>query len=210
MDTQTKRAADQSLLTGLLDQAETPQLAPVAVAPASPPTATPTTTTDPRPRATQRTKRPAPPLVRDLYERIGTSVALCFALFIAGLLWWIGAYFSLLFLASLGIKLASYGAWAYLIPAAVTASELFLWPARHKVKPLIVLWLLILAFDIGSTASGCVELLAGRNIKLFTGFTIPDQGVVLTALAIGVGIVCAFGPEKLGKVAAGNLYDLWR
>ena len=152
-------------------------------------------------------RRPATP---GLYERVGTSVALLVALAIGVGLWIAGAYFTLRFLESLGLRLGGLGGWQWLIPLGISSAELFLWPRRGTRVQQVVVFMAVLAFDVGSTYAGMVDMAAGRTVQLFAGITIPHDGPLLVALGLGSGLLFAFGPEKLWKWAVTDLIALWR
>ncbi len=202
MRTTDQQAQTDELFTALLEPSS-----PLPVAPApqavEPPPATISTK--------KRAQRNASVQVKDTYERVGTTIALLGALAGCIGLWWVGAYFTLRFLTNLGIALAHWGVWAYLIPLTITAAELFLWPGRMSSRWHTLWWVAVLAFDVGSTASGVVVVLAGRTIPLFTasGITVPQDGAVLIGLGVVVGLVCALAPEKYGKRVLNDLYALW-
>jgi hypothetical protein len=145
-----------------------------------------------------------------LYKRVQTTIALCFAISIAGLLWWFGAYFTLQALASFGVKLAGVGWWQWIIPAAITASELALWPHRASGPLQFLFFAVVGFFDIGTSFAGLTVWGAGRPIPLFVGFTIPQAGWGLVGFALVVALVLAFIPERLIRWAGPDLLALWK
>lgn len=211
--TATELAAEQQrLLAGLLDTADAPTLAPVAMPRiAASPQAAPRTE---RPRAQQPAPRPQPSAggafsVNGWYERLGTTLGLAGALATCAGLWWVGAFFTLEFLARLGLVLAGLGWWAWLIPASITGAELFLWP-EHVGRWHTLFWFGVLCFDVGSTAAGLMQIAAGYTIPLFAGITLPRGGIALVAVGGAVGLVCAVVPEKYGRIVVRDLWALWR
>jgi hypothetical protein len=125
-------------------------------------------------------------------------------------LWIAGARFTLQFLTRIGVTLAGIGALQWLIPVAITATELFFWPRRGSQIQQGVMFAAVLAFDVGTTYAGIVELTAGRMIPLFAGFQLPHSGPALVALGGACGLLFAFGPEKIARWAVGDLYSVWR
>ena len=207
--------ADQ-LLAGLIET-EAPPLAVAPAAVVEPRTTTTRTERTAEPRATpqrkERTRRmpTSGPLRMDgLYDRVVATFALTFVLLLSAGLWWVGAFFSLQALAGWGVRLAQLNGAQWLIPAAVTAAELSLWPIGRRVRPMFAVWALIVAFDIGTTVAGLLAVLAGRHLPLFAGYTIPSGGAVLMGISLMVGLVCAFGPERLGRASTKALVELWQ
>jgi hypothetical protein len=170
----------------------------------------PPATTKPTPHAPTRQRAASTPADAPLYNRVQSTIALCFAIFIAGLLWWFGAYFTLQALASFGIKLAGVGWWQWLIPVAITASELALWPHRASGPLQFLFFAGVGLFDIGTSFAGLTVWGAGRPIPLFVGFTIPQAGWGLVGFALVVALVLAFIPERLIRWAGPDLLALWK
>lgn len=132
------------------------------------------------------------------YDRVTKTAGLVVGLVIAVGMWWLGAYFTLRWLASLGLALASAGALAYLIPLAITAAEIGLWPRRVSSAWSRSFWFAVLAFDVGTTAAGVVDytqgfLLLGRSIT----------GPLAWGLGCATGVLLALAPERAGR-------SLWR
>lgn len=155
-------------------------------------------------------KRPRPAAPPTLYFKIQTTIALTFAMLIAGLLWITGAFFTLQALETFGIKLAGIGVWQWFIPIAITASELALWPRRSTAKLQFIFFIGVLLFDIGTSFAGLIEWGAGRTFPLFEGITIPDAGWGLRLTALVVALIFAFGPERLARWAGPELWKLWK
>ena len=156
----------------------------------------------------KRSASPAP--LSAAYERLGRSVALLGALAVALGLWIAGAFFTLQFLARMGVPLTGLGSLQWLIPVAISAAELFFWPQRGSRALQGLMFLAVLTFDVGTTYAGIVELGAGRVIPLFAGIHLPAGGVGLAGLGVGCGLLFAFGPEKIGRWAVADLCTLWR
>jgi hypothetical protein len=142
-----------------------------------------------------------------LYDRIGMTLALTLGLAVAFLLWLAGAYFTLQFLSGMGVALAGAGPAQWLIPAAITAAELWLWPRAATRPQQTALFLGVLAFDVGTSLVGLFNWGAGRVIPNVG--TLPAGGWPLWLGAAIVALVCAFWPEKLGRWAAGELRKVW-
>lgn len=145
-----------------------------------------------------------------LYDRIGITLALLGSLAIATGLWWVGAYFTLRFLAGAGLKMAATDMAAWLIPATITAIELWLLSRIRSNWQALVVFLAVLAFDLGTSWGGFVEWGAGRHIGLFAGFTIPTEGRTLHLIAIILGLIWAFLPEKIARWAVAELRRVWQ
>ena len=160
---------------------------------------TTTQITQPKPRAKRM----------GLYDKVGQTMALSMAVALAIGIWIVGAKFTLDFLASMGVNLASlsYGQW--LIPLAISASELWLWPKGSSIWQRWAVWLGVLLFDVGSSWAGFTEWAGGRYVPLFAGFTMPAEGFPLHGLALVLGLVFAFLPEKIGRWAVSELRTLW-
>ena len=144
-----------------------------------------------------------------LYDRAGVTLALLGSLAIAAGLWWVGAYFTLRFLASAGLKMAGTDAAAWLIPMTITAIELWLLSRIRTNWQALVIFLTVLAFDIGTSWGGFVAWGAGRHVSLFAGFTIPTDGRTLHLVAIVLGLIWAFLPEKIARWAVAELRRVW-
>ena len=163
----------------------------------------------PAPKPTPRRPRAAPARLGDLYARVGKSVALLGFLALAGLLWYAGASFTLAFLQT-WYPVSRLGLLQWLIPLAITTTEVFLWPRWRTSLFQWLGFLAVLLFDVGTTVSGLLPLLAGRQVDLFGGFQLPTVGVWLYTVAVAGGLLLAYGPEKLGTWALRDLYGLWR
>jgi hypothetical protein len=161
-------------------------------------------------KPTPKSERKAKRTINDLYQRLWESLAYIGSVFIAGGMWYIGASFTLQFLAGLGIQTAGLGFAAWLIPAVITAVELTLWPRLDKGWQRSLVFLTILAFDVGSTFAGIMGVGAGQTYNLFTGIKLPQSGIALWIIAGGAGLIFAFLPEKIGRWAVKELHGLWR
>lgn len=180
-----------------------------AVAPSTPSTASPTTTTTTT--KSQSRSRQANP---SLYERVGTTIGLIFTLALAGGLWYAGSYFSLQFLGKVQFLHISQligllGLRQWFIPVGITAIELFLWPRRKRFLIKALVFFPVLAFDIGTSCNGLIDVTAGSTIPLFQGITIPKDGVALNITVIIFGLLFAFGPEKIARWVVADLIELW-
>lgn len=162
------------------------------------------------PERTKVKRRVSASQVKDAYERVGTTIALLGAGMVGIGLWGAGAYFTLQFLSHQVPTLAGMGVWAWVIPIVITAAELFLWPRWGGRMMQLVFFLGVLAFDVGSTYSGFVDIAAGRSIALFRGISIPQSGWVLDVLGVVAGLVCAFGPERIARWVMSDLIAIWK
>lgn len=185
---------------GILDQAPpAAQLDQPAAIPQAPAQERPTSVQ----QASNRTRAK-----QGLYDRVGMSLALALGLAVSFLLWLAGAFFTLQFLKGMGVALAGAGIAQWLIPAAITAGELWLWPRASTRPQQTALFLLILAFDVGTSLIGLRNWAAGREIPNVG--TLPAAGWGLWAGALVVALVCAFWPEKLGRWSVSELIKAWR
>lgn len=124
-------------------------------------------------------------------------------------LWLTGGYFTIQWLASVGLRIADAGLtpiawllrlpgptsdehwlWAVAIwsfPAAISAVEIGLWPRRVAHPLLWLIWAAFLGFDALTTAAGVVLVVAADP---------------LTAWLIGLtaGVALALLPEKAARV----------
>jgi hypothetical protein len=145
-----------------------------------------------------------------LYDKAGMTLALVASLAVAALLWFAGAWFTLWFLERAGLALAGAGAARWLIPAALTAGQLWLWPRANSPWQSLIVFLGFLGFDVGTSWGGFTSWGAGRRVELFNGFTIPQGGPWLHGLALVLGLSFAFLPEKIARWALGELRRVWR
>lgn len=187
---------NEQLLADLINQ-------PVAAPAVSPPTDHQQTITQQRPRATNRT-------VGGLYDKLGLTLALIASLAVAAFIWYAGAYFTLWFLERAGLALAGAGHAKWVIPAAITAGQLWLWPRANSPWQSMLVFLGFLAFDVGTSWGGFTNWAAGRRVEMFSGFTIPNQGMWLHGLALICGLGFAFLPEKIARWALSELRRTWR
>lgn len=157
------------------------------------------------PPKTQRPKRRATPKIEGRIDLVMTVIAYLGVLGIAGGLWYVGARFTLVFLNTLAPGLATVGIIAWAIPVIITAIELTLWPHSRTSSILWAVFLVVLTFDIGTSFAGFTQWAGGRTVPLFTGIMVPSGGWQLWALGIGCGLLFAFGPERLTRVAIGEL-----
>jgi len=144
------------------------------------------------------------------YDKSMDSIAYSAGLAVAFGLWLTGAYFTLQFLAGIGINLAglSWGQW--LIPIAITACELRLWPGTASTWQRWLLWFCVLMFDIGTSFAGMAQVAAGKTFDFFNGITIPSGGAGLWIIASVMAVAFAFIPEKLARWAGAELHAVWR
>lgn len=162
-----------------------------------------------------------------LYELSGQTLALLGTLALAGLIWAIGAYFTLRFLDDWGAQtklqslLTTFGMtptqemlyWmTRSAPVIMTVIEIFFlprwnWPwteATEQVTPSSPYrWLIfgaVLTPDVWTTAAGLSSWVA-RVLGLTAGWS--------TVAAIVLGMVIAISPEKIGRRVLAELKVLW-
>jgi hypothetical protein len=191
---------DQSLQTELILGTATPS--PSA-------TATATLPTDIRPKVVRPKRRVVSPASYEgPIDTALTMLAYAGVLGIAGILWYFGAGFTLTFLTTLAPRIGTMGAFAWLIPAIITAVELKLWPHASSVLTRWAVFLGVLAFDVGTSFAGFTSWAGGRTIPLFTGITFPTQGWPLWVTGAALGLLFAFGPERLTRYAISEIKAL--
>lgn len=139
-----------------------------------------------------------------------TATAYIGVILLAGLLWYLGAFYTLLFVQSVIPSVERLQLWKWSIPLIVTAIELKMWPKPGTAKLLWAVFVSFLIFDVGSSYSGFTGWAAGRTIPLFEGFTFPESGPALTITGIVLGMVFAFAPERMIRAAAHELMILWK
>lgn len=165
--------------------------------------------TAPAARSPRVVRKPVQILPTGVYERLKGTIGQGAVVGIAILLWWLGAFYSLQFLQALDISVDHLGIAQWLIPIAITGIELALWPRRGTHPLLMSVFMAVALFDIGSSSAGLFTWAAGRTVPLFGGITIPSSGAGAWVVCIGISLVFAFGPEKLVRVASGELYRLY-
>ena len=205
--------ADLILGPAFAGPSDSPSVA-VAAAPLVAPSVPSTPVTEPtapaKPRATtQRTKARMQAAGSSL-DRAMTAVAYCGVILLAGLLWYIGAFYTLTFCRTVIPAVERLDLFMWGIPLIITAIELKMWPKPTSSKLLWAVFVGILIFDIGSSYSGFTTWAGGRTIPLFNGFTFPESGAVLSLTGIVLGVVFAFAPERMARAAARELMDLWQ
>lgn len=189
-----KKSDDELLLQQLM--AATPAAAPVA--PASEPAA-------PRPRTTTKRTKPAVPAGDTSYDRWARLGGLLLGMgFVIGL-WAVGAYFTLAFLESVGLKIAGARPIAFVIPAAITWLEIGLWPARTPNRISQTIWLIVLLVDAATTAAGIMQL-AGSQVDVL-GQVIA--GWPLVGAAFVIGVILALFPERAGRSLLVDIRANW-
>ena len=158
-------------------------------------------TTIPKERTTRRKSHP------DLYNKIGYSIALIFAVVIGAWLWYLGALYTLKGLTFFGINATSLAWW--LLPLAITAAELWLLPKKSSKPLMIIIFIAVLSFDVLTSWYGLIADLAGKSLPLATGITLPKDGAVMHGAMIILSLSFAFMPEKLFKTAINELKEQW-
>lgn len=163
----------------------------------------------PEQRASREEAAAATPRVRKktftLYDRIVESIAHITTLVGAIALWWVGAQFTLAFMAMLHIPVHSLSYAQWLIPAGITTIEMRYWPRKGLNRNLIIVFLVIAGIDLATSLIGGKQWLTGRVIG---SYTIPDTGL-LWGISLVVACFSAFWPEKLGRAAIAELRKIW-
>lgn len=80
---------------------------------------------------------------------------------------------------------------------------------RRQPKLMWVLLVIVLIVDIGSSWMGFTRQVAGQPFPIF-GWRIPTEGGGLHGLGLVVGLVLAYGPERLLKYAKIDLVQVWQ
>ncbi len=209
---------DQELLSRMLStpiieqrQAVTPMPEPpqpVALQPAQP---------APRaPMPTGPSPIPPPTIVRGLYRRVGTTLALVGAAAVGSLIWYYSGIFTLSFLGTTFRDMAHLieaSPWwqVWLIPLAISAMELFLWPRRERRPGIfairLLLWLLMLAFDVLTTARGMLTILQTQDVVL--PITPSERQWIEYGLALAIGMAFAYLPERIARWVLTDLWAIW-
>lgn len=197
----------RTIFEGLTEAKPTPAAA--AVVPSDLPSAAVSTIPAAPAQTSQTTTKPRSKRQANLYDKLGQTIALVFAIALAVGIWLIGAKFTLEFLTLMGVNLVPLAMGAWLIPLAISAGELWLWPQGSSVWQRWAVWAAVLLFDVGSSWAGFTEWAGGRFIPLFAGFTLPSGGFALHGLALVLGLGFAFLPEKIGRWAVSELRGLW-
>jgi hypothetical protein len=161
--------------------------------PASQPTTAPQTTYPAQTAQPATTSRGAirrlPKIKGSNYEKLMHKIGILVGFFIAGGMWYAGAFFTLQWISSLGFDV-NFGvsAW-WLIPIAVTSFEVGLQTARHPAA--ILTWLVVLAFDIATTSIGLHHFASARGIAM--------PAFEFWLLSSMIGFQFALAPERLGR-----------
>jgi hypothetical protein len=153
------------------------------------------------------------------------------------LLWWADGYFTIAFVSTLFPTFDQLGLWCWAVPVVFTAWTFGAWPRkelRAKVarlrssyeasehdedylayaalrREIRIRWglvVFVVLVNVGTSFAGLVTFLKGRTINLFMGFTIPETGWGLFLPALIIGVILAFGPEKIVKIAFPHLMKL--
>lgn len=159
----------------------------------------------PKPAKPRAPRRAAPAIPDGLVDLVVLAIALVGVLIVAGVLWWIGASFTLAFLHGQTASLSRLGLGQWAIPVIITAVELALWPRLSSAVARWVIWLAFLAFDLGTSSAGFTDWGAGRTVPLFGGITFPAGGWWLWVQGLAIGMLLAFGPERMARYALGEL-----
>lgn len=141
------------------------------------------------------------------YDRIGYTLALIGAVSVAGIVWYVGAYYTLRGLTAFGVQVNGPAWW--LLPTFITAIELWLMPKRGVGWQSILMFLAILGFDVLTSWFGLRADLAGRPLPLGAGWTLPASGLLFHVGCIALSLGFAFLPEKIGRWASRELWGTW-
>ena len=141
-----------------------------------------------------------------LYDKIGITIAQVGTIAIAGLLWFVGAFYTLAALQTFGLNTANLLWW--IVPMVITAIELWLMPKRGTSWQSFTAFTIVLVVDVGTSWQGLTSF-AGKTLPLFGGLTLPQGGVTLHIIAGIIGLVLAFIPEKLARHGIRELLKVW-
>ncbi|MBM7844181.1 hypothetical protein [Herpetosiphon giganteus] len=137
-----------------------------------------------------------------MYERWLSTLAYLSIFGLAVLIWWIGAQFTLAFLAGLGLNLAALGTAQWFIPIIITAIEVACWPRRAINQHVLAVFALVGGLDLITSVIGCVRWLSNQQLPLSSAW--------LWIFSVVIAALCAFWPERLARAAVGELGRLWR
>lgn len=165
---------------------------------AIPQTSAPEVTTAPR----ERTKR----ATASLYDKLGTSAAYSGVIAIGGLLWYVGAFYTLAALRSFGLQTNGLLWWC--VPVIITTIELALMQQKSKHQLLIGVFALVLIIDVGTSWQGLTSF-AGKTLPLFGGIQLPASGAALHITAAIIALVLAIAPEKIARAGINELKKVW-
>lgn len=158
----------------------------------------------PAERPQERTRRPR----TAAYDKAGLSFAYAASGVLSIALWYVGAYFTIAALRAFGIQ-ANGPLW-WLLPAAITAIEIWLMPRAGVRWQAVAFFAVVLLADVLSSWYGVVATLGGRFLPLGSGWTIPSGGAALQVGAILISLVVAFMPERLARWSLHELWKVWR
>jgi hypothetical protein len=141
------------------------------------------------------------------YRRVMRGIGLVFVAGLMGLLWFLGAMFTVRYVNSInvfGYSLSAWGNYTYALPIGITVAEFAFAPWREQDNRWRLVWGLILVFDALTTAFGFHALTAERVIEPFT-IALPVIGTV-GPIGLAVGSILALVPEPVFR---GAISDLW-
>lgn len=138
---------------------------------------------------------------------------------IAALMWYYGGGFTLDYLRNHIAWFVSFFTgrppWLqWLVPACISAAELFLWPNkeyRWRIFAIrLVLWLLFLGFDVMTTYVGTYPWVRNWtwNTWIIDG-PIPYRKTFDILVTIEIGLAIAYLPEKIARWVLGDLWNMW-
>lgn len=150
----------------------------------------------------ERTKK----ATNSMYDQIGRTVAYIGMIGIGALLWYIGAFYTLAALRSVGLQ--TNGLIWWLVPAIITAIELWFMPKRSTGWQTLIAFCVVLLIDVGTSWQGLTSF-AGKTLPLFGGIQLPASGGELHMTAAIFALVVAFLPEKLVRAGILEIKKAW-
>lgn len=158
--------------------------------------------------ATQKITKPVvQKLGPTLYDKLMVSLVDVGLLIFGFGMWWIGAQFTLAFVASIGIPIARLGLAQWLLPAIITAIEIKCWPNKTLDWHHLSIFGIIAIVDLFTSTVGGKAWLAGR---LIAEWRLPTDGMLIWGIALVASIAFAFWPERLTRSAVRSLLKTWR
>jgi hypothetical protein len=151
--------------------------------------------------------------VSDIFFYVTTALAML----ALGVLGWIaGAYFTCVavdaLLAPWEIAIPATGPVRWLIPLAMSAIEITLFKFRDRLpRWILTIGMVVTVLDFASTVYGICVSVGGVEVKLFTGYKVPDlKDNPTIPLLIGtvVSALLTLGPEHVIISALGMLKEV--
>jgi hypothetical protein len=156
-------------------------------------------------------------MIRGMYNRLGMTVALLVAGALGGLMWYFASGFTLAYLRTFQGFAAFFGDhWTqWFVPIGISAGELFLWPQKEyrvRVWALrMVLWLLVLGFDIVTTNFGVSPWIDSWiwNAWIQDTAQLPYRLIWNLLVGLEIGLAFAYLPEKILRWVLADLWSMW-